>query len=214
MITLYKKKVPLYLITDTKIAGLSHVQIARRAMDAGIRTIQLREKDLSKKIIFKEALRIRELTNRVRATFIINDYIDVALTVNADGIHLGQDDMPLKEARGIMGKGKIIGISTHSLNQAIKAQEGGADYIGFGPMYHTTTKDAGRPKGVRALRTVRKNIHIPIVAIGGITWENVNEVLDAGADAAAVGSGILSGRIKVNVKKFMEAISQEAGTIT
>jgi thiamine-phosphate pyrophosphorylase len=214
LITLYKKKVPLYLITDTKIAGLSHVQIARRAMDAGIRTIQLREKDLSKKIIFKEALRIRELTNRVRATFIINDYIDVALTVNADGIHLGQDDMPLKEARGIMGKGKIIGISTHSLNQAIKAQEGGADYIGFGPMYHTTTKDAGRPKGVRALRTVRKNIHIPIVAIGGITWENVNEVLDAGADAAAVGSGILSGRIKVNVKKFMEAISQEAGTIT
>jgi thiamine-phosphate pyrophosphorylase len=214
LITLYKKKVPLYLITDTKIAGLSHVQIARRAMDAGIRTIQLREKDLSKKIIFKEALRIRELTNRVRATFIINDYIDVALTVNADGIHLGQDDMPLKEARGIMGKGKIIGISTHSLNQAIKAQEGGADYIGFGPMYHTTTKDAGRPKGVRALRTVRKNIHIPIVAIGGITWENVNKVLDAGADAAAVGSGILSGRIKVNVKKFMEAISQEADTIT
>ena len=214
MITLYKKKVPLYLITDTKIAGLSHVQIAQRAMDAGIRTIQLREKDLSKKIIFKEALRIRELTNRIKATFIINDYIDVALAVNADGIHLGQDDMPLKEARGIMGKGKIIGISTHSLNQAIKAQEGGADYIGFGPMYCTTTKDAGRPKGVRALRTVRKNIHIPIVAIGGITWENVNKVLDAGADAAAVGSGILSGRIKVNVKKFMEAISQEAGTIT
>lgn len=200
------KKTPLYLITDTRIAGLSHIQIVRSAIDAGIRTIQLREKNLHKKEIFNAAISIRDITIKHSSVFIINDYVDIALAVNADGVHLGQEDMPVEEARKIMGKGKLIGISTHSLDQAIKAQDAGADYIGFGPMFQTTTKDAGNPKGITALSNIRKLIDVPIVAIGGITWENVNKVLNSGADAAAVSSGILTGDIKANVKKFMEAV--------
>ncbi|HDH53335.1 MAG TPA: thiamine phosphate synthase [Nitrospirae bacterium] len=198
---------PLYLITNRNISGLTHTRIARRATTAGIKTIQLREKHLLKKEIYKEALTVREITKRHKVTFIINDYIDIALAVDADGVHLGQEDMPLKEARKILGRQKIIGISTHTLREAIEAQDTGADYIGFGPMFHTITKDAGRPKGIKSLREISRHINIPVVAIGGITWENVKEVLNSGADAAAVASGILSGDIKTNLKRFFEAMT-------
>jgi thiamine-phosphate pyrophosphorylase len=203
---LFKGNRSLYLITDCKIGGFSHVQIVRQAIAAGIKIIQLREKHMSKKEIYREAMRIRELTLKHRTMFIVNDYIDIALAVDADGVHLGQEDMPIEEARKIMGKKKIIGVSTHSLKQAIKVQDAGADYIGFGPVFSTSTKDAGRPKGIRALSEIKRHIQIPVVAIGGITRENVKEVLDAGADAVAVISGILSGNIKINVKKFLSNI--------
>jgi len=201
------KGAPLYLITDTVIAGLSHIQITRRAIDAGIRIIQLREKDLPKKDIYKAAVVIKDVAMRHNALFIVNDHVDIALAVDADGVHLGQEDIPVEVARKIMGKKKLIGVSTHSLQQAVRAQEAGADYIGFGPMFHTTTKDAGHPKGLKTLSQVRKLIDIPIVAIGGITWENVNDVLNSGADAAAAASGILTGDIKMNVKRFMDKIN-------
>lgn len=196
----------LYLLTDRSISGLSHQQIARRAISAGIKTIQLREKEMSKKEIFREAVLIREILTKHKVTFIVNDYIDIAMAVKADGVHLGQEDMPVKEARKLIGKNRIIGVSTHSMKQAIEAQESGADYIGFGPMFHTGTKNAGKPKGLKALNQIKKKINIPVVAIGGITCENVNEVIKAGADAVAVASGILSGNIKSNTKKFLDAI--------
>ncbi|RJQ21487.1 MAG: thiamine phosphate synthase [Nitrospiraceae bacterium] len=191
----------LYLITDRHLAGLSHIQIARRAIAAGLRVIQLREKHMSKNELYNEALAIRILTGKYKATFIINDYIDIALAVNADGVHLGQEDMPVEEARKIMGK-KIIGVSTHSLRQAVRAEQAGADYIGFGPMFATSTKDAGRPKGLGRLKEVRRHIKIPIVAIGGITQENFLPVLETGADAVAVMSAVLKGDIEKNVKGF------------
>ncbi len=208
----YKKKLlnirenPLYLLTDTNISGLSHIQIVRKAVRAGIRTIQLREKNISRKELHKIAAAVRDVTERYNVIFIMNDYVDIALSVNADGIHLGQDDMPLEEARKLMGNRKLIGISTHSLKQAMKAEEGGADYIGFGPLYNTLTKDAGHAKGVKTLRHIRLHIDIPIVAIGGITWKNVNEVVQSGADAVAVASGILAGNMKQNVNRFLEAV--------
>ncbi len=197
---------PIYLLTDRTISGLSLTQITRRAVSAGIRTIQLREKQMSKRDLYKEALKMRDITLQHDVQFIINDYIDIALAVDADGVHLGQEDMPILEARKIMGSKKIIGVSTHSLRQAVRAQNEGADYIGFGPMFPTTTKDAGRPKGLKRLASIRKQVDIPIVAIGGITWENVNEVLNAGADYVAVASGILSGNIKSNTGKYLKAI--------
>jgi len=205
MRTIFKNP-PLYLVTDTRIAGLSHIQITRRAIDAGIRTIQLREKNLPKKEIYNAAIRIRDITVTRSIVFIVNDYVDIACAVNADGVHLGQEDMPVEEARKIMGKGKLIGISTHSLDQAIKAQDAGADYVGFGPMFRTKTKDAGHPKGITALSQIRKLIDIPIVAIGGITCENIRDVICAGADAAAIASGILSGNIKKNVDLLIKAV--------
>jgi thiamine-phosphate pyrophosphorylase len=128
------------------------------------------------------------------------------MAVNADGVHLGQEDMPAREARKIIGEKRIIGISTHNLKQAVEAQESGADYIGFGPMFHTGTKDAGHPKGTKKLREIRNCIKVPIVAIGGITWENVSEVLEAGADAVAAVSGILSGNIGKNAAKFFNSV--------
>ncbi|MBI5097681.1 MAG: thiamine phosphate synthase [Nitrospirae bacterium] len=198
---------PIYLITDRTLSGLTHSQIVRQAIAAGIRTIQLREKQMSKKNLYREALSIRSLTLRHKTTFIMNDYIDIALAAAADGVHLGQDDMPIKEARKIMGKKKIIGISTHSLKQAISAEDAGADYIGFGPMFSTSTKDSGLPKGLKALREVRKHIKIPIVAIGGINPENVSSALEAGADSVAVMSAILRRDIKRNTEKFLSAIT-------
>jgi len=205
---LFKQSDPVYLITDRSISGHTHAQMTRRAVSAGIKTIQLREKEMTKKDIYKEALKLRELTSAYNATFIVNDYIDIALAAGADGVHLGQEDMPIQEARKIMGGKRIIGISTHSLKQAVLAEEAGADYIGFGPMFHTVTKDAGSPRGIRALIEIRRHVRIPIVAIGGITWDNINEVLKAGADNAAVASAILSGNIKENTKKFYRAIKR------
>ncbi|MBI4844232.1 MAG: thiamine phosphate synthase [Nitrospirae bacterium] len=192
------------LITDSAIAGISNPEIAKRAFSAGVRTIQLREKRAPKRDIFKDAEEIRKLALRYNATFIVNDYVDIALAVDADGLHLGQDDMPVKEARKILGKKKIIGVSTHSIKQAVKAQEEGADYIGFGPVFRTTTKDAGRPKGLKMLREVRSKVSIPIAAIGGITSETSSSLFAAGADVLAVSSAILSGDIEKNIRTFFE----------
>ena len=203
MKSLFPKDRKIYLISDRNVSALSHAKIARIAVSSGIRTIQLREKQMSKREIFEVAVDIRKITAVHGATFIVNDYIDIALAAGADGVHLGQEDMPISDARKVMGRGKIIGISTHTLRQAVLAQESGADYIGFGPMFHTTTKNAGSPKGLRALRKIRNHITIPIVAIGGITRQNINEILEAGADACAIASGILSGDMKKNINGFL-----------
>jgi thiamine-phosphate pyrophosphorylase len=194
---------PLYLISDTAISNLTHRQICRRALDAGVRVIQMREKSMSKRELFREAMYIRRLTHRYNAIFIINDYVDIAYLVGADGVHLGQDDLPLKEARKILGRKRLIGISTHTLRQAIKAEIEGADYIGYGPIFYTDTKQAGRPKGIGSLKRVTVHVNIPVVAIGGITIDNAREVLDAGADLVAMISGILRGDIKGNIRRFM-----------
>ena len=196
---------PLYLITDTSMSGLSLSQIVKKAVAAGVRTVQLRDKQMTKRDLYEQAVLVREITKKNKVTFIMNDYIDIAMAVRADGVHLGQDDMPVEETRRIVGKKMIIGISTHNLSQAMNAQKQGADYIGFGPVFQTSTKDAGRPKGLRSLRNICSNINIPVVAIGGISWENIEAVLNAGADACAIISAIQSGHIKENVKRLMKA---------
>jgi thiamine-phosphate pyrophosphorylase len=198
----------IYLITDRIIAGMSHAEIARRAVSAGIKVIQFREKNMSKKDIFREAISVRDITRSGKVKLIINDDIDIAMAVNADGVHLGQKDIPVDAARRILGKGRIIGISTHNMRQALKAQEGGADYIGFGPVFQTGTKDAGRPRGLKALKNVRERISIPVVAIGGIKRDNISSVINAGADACAIISGILAGDMKLNIAKYRASIKQ------
>ena len=206
MKNLFTKSRALYLITDRTTSSLNLTEITQRAVRAGIKTIQLREKNMTKKELYKEALSIRKFTLKHRATFIINDYVDIALAVNADGVHLGQEDMPIREARKLLGENKIIGISTHSLKQAVDAQRAGADYIGFGPIFKTTTKDAGSPKGIESLIEIKKHIKIPVVAIGGITAGNASLVFETGADAAAAVSGILTGDIKTNTRKFLSIV--------
>lgn len=175
-----------------------------KVLRGGVRWVQYREKQKERRDLYEEALRLRRLTNDYNAVFIVNDHTDIAIGVNADGVHLGQDDLPLKEARRIMGK--IIGISTHSLEEALEAESGGAQYIGFGPVFHTVTKDAGTPKGIDMLRQLKKHVNIPVVAIGGINLENVRLVLDTGVDAVAVASAMLAGDIEDNAKRFMDII--------
>ncbi len=168
---------------------MGHEEIVREALAGGARLIQFRDKSLSKDEFRNLAFRLRDIT-RGLAVFIVNDEIETALSCDADGVHLGQGDLPLSKAREIAGGRLIIGISTHSLEEALAAQDGGADYIGFGPIFNTATKDAGEAKGPGAIRHIREKIKIPIVAIGGINLENAREAIDAGADAVAVISAI------------------------
>jgi len=200
----------LYFITDRNACELSYGEMTLKVLRAGVRCVQHRDKNKSRREIYEEADRLRRLTRKFNAVFIVNDYADIALGVDADGVHLGQDDLPIKEARKIMGREKIIGISTHSLEQAVIAEQEGADYIGFGPVFHTITKDAGRPKGTDMLREIKSKVRIPVVAIGGINIENVRLVFDTGVDAVAVASAILAGDIENNVKIFMEMIASSS----
>jgi thiamine-phosphate pyrophosphorylase len=176
--------------------------IVLEALESGIRWIQYREKNRSKREIFYQAVKLREITRRFDACFVVNDYVDIAIAVDADGIHIGQDDLPIAETRRIMGYTKIVGVSTHTLREAMEAEKGGADYIGFGPVFYTATKDAGEPKGVDVLRKIKDSVKIPVIAIGGIKTDNVKSVFDAGCDGAAVSSGILEGNTRENVRIF------------
>lgn len=196
----------LCFITDGNICELTSREMSSIVLGAGVKWIQYREKNKTRRDIYNEAALLRKLTTKFKAAFIVNDHADIALAVNADGVHLGQEDLPVKEARKILGKGKIIGISTHNIEQAVDAEAGGADYIGFGPLFPTKTKDAGEPKGVEMLREIKKKIKIPVVAIGGINAENLKSVLDSGADAVAVASAILNGDIYKNTSAFLKML--------
>jgi thiamine-phosphate pyrophosphorylase len=197
----------LCFITDCKACKLSCEEMTLKVLRAGLKWVQYRDKEKSRREIYEEAIRLRKLTKDFNAVLIVNDYADIALAVDADGVHLGQDDLPIEEARKIMGSNKIIGISTHSLEQAKEAEKGGADYIGFGPVFRTTTKDAGIPKGTDMLQEIKRQVHLPVVAIGGINIENIRSVLDTGVDAVAVASAILSGDIIENAARFVDIIS-------
>ncbi|HXX56382.1 MAG TPA: thiamine phosphate synthase [Thermodesulfovibrionales bacterium] len=199
----------LYFITDRRVSGRTPEDMTLAAVKAGVRWVQYREKEKSRRDIYQDAAKLRRITADYRATFIVNDHADIALAVDADGVHLGQDDLPLKEARKVMGE-RIIGISTHSLKEAQAAAAGGADYIGFGPLFPTKTKDAGTPRGIEKLMQVRGEVSLPVVAIGGIATENLRSVLDAGADAVAVASAILIGDIAVNVAAFLRVLGEDA----
>lgn len=171
-------------------------------LEAGIRLVQYRDKDRTAREIYAAALRLREITNRYKALLIINDRADIALAVDADGVHLGQDDLPLKEARSIMGD-RIIGISTHNVMEAVEAEKGGADYIGFGSIFHTTTKAVGALRGVAAVRAIKDAVGIPVIAVGGIKVENAKSVFEAGADVIAVSSGLSGGDPREKAARFL-----------
>ncbi|MBI5847090.1 MAG: thiamine phosphate synthase [Nitrospirae bacterium] len=197
-------------ITDRTWSAIPFTEMVKRVLDEGITFIQYREKQKTRREMYDEAVKLRELTRSYNAVFIINDHADIALATDADGVHLGQDDLPLPEARKIMGS-RIVGISTHTLKQAAEAEAGGADYIGFGPIFHTSTKDAGAPKGVDILKTIKQNCNIPVVAIGGISIDTAADVMRAGADAVALATAICRGDITQNAKRFHKIIQKVPG---
>ena len=177
----------LYAIVDTaQTGGRPLVSVIDAMLAGGVSVLQLRMKDRPADEFLRLALTARERTTRAGCLFIVNDRVDIALAARADGVHLGQDDLPLEAARPLVGE-MLIGISTHSLEQAEAAERGGADYIGFGPMFPTRTKETGYgSRGVAMLESVRRRVGIPIVAIGGITADNVARTWNSGADAAAM----------------------------
>lgn len=162
------------------------------ALAAGVRLFQYRNKSGSRKEVYNVSYELAGMVKRSGGVFIVNDHADIAKAVDADGVHLGQDDLPLECGRKVLGRDKLIGISTHSVDQAREAEAAGADYIGFGPLFPTTTKDAGPHQGVEMLRLLRNAVSIPILAIGGIRPDNLAEAMRAGADGVAVISAVLA----------------------
>lgn len=184
----------LYAIVDpTQMWGRPFDSVLDDMLAGGVSVLQLRVKDQPADKFLDMALSAREKTARANCLFIVNDRVDIALAAQADGVHIGQGDLPLEAARHIVGD-KLIGVSTHNLTQAIEAERGGADYIGFGPMFPTHTKETGyTSRGLEMLKNVRRRVSIPIVAIGGITAGNLAQTRESGADAIAMISYLTQG---------------------
>jgi thiamine-phosphate pyrophosphorylase len=206
---------PVYLITDPLLCiqtdpSRSHslFDVVEQALQGGISFVQYRAKDESRRGKYETAVKLREVLDRYKATFIVNDDIDLALAAKADGVHLGQEDFPLWVARKVLGKEAIVGISTHSLSEAIRAEAEGADYIGLGPIFPTETKRKSIPPlGIGAISEVKSMIRIPLYAIGGIRLEHRSDLLAAGADGVAVVSG-MAGDIRSNARRWVTAFKE------
>jgi len=181
-----------YFITDENLSAAGIVHDAGQAVAERVRLIQYRNKSAATRILFEEALTLKHLCAGSSTRLIINDRVDIALAVDADGVHIGQDDLPYDETRRLLGKDKLIGVTVHTLEEARLAEAHGADYLGVSPIYTTSTKtDAGQACGLDTLRAIRRACHIPIVAIGGITLDNLPEVLAAGADMVCAISAVV-----------------------
>jgi thiamine-phosphate pyrophosphorylase len=183
---------PLYAILDPEqTKDRAPEAVLRELLEGGAAILQLRVKTMAPSDFFQLAQRARAETRTHGCKLIVNDRVDIALACHADGVHLGQEDLPLLVGRKLMAA-KLVGISTHDIEQAQEAERNGADYIGFGPMFGTTTKHTGyAARGVDMLRKIRAAVKLPIVAIGGINEQNVRQVWQAGADSAAIISDIL-----------------------
>jgi thiamine-phosphate pyrophosphorylase len=184
----------LFLVTDRSLSrGRSTLEVVRAAVRGGVTCVQLREKTCSTREFIAEALRIKSFLDSSSVALIINDRVDVALAVAADGVHLGQSDMPLAAARSIVGDSMVIGISVESRRDAVEAESGGADYLGVSPIFATPTKtDTAAPLGLAGLQAIRRAVKIPLVGIGGLNRGNAAEVVRSGADGVAVVSAIVA----------------------
>lgn len=185
----------LYLITDRKQvpAGRTLIEAVRAALEGGVRAVQLREKDLPAAALYLLALELRELTARYGARLLINDRLDVAQAVGADGVHLGGHSLPVTAARGLLGPDRLIGVSTHRPEEVAAAKRDGADFVTFGPVFFTPSKAAyGEPVGLDQLRSACAAAPLPVLALGGVTAERIPALLDAGAAGAALISAVLA----------------------
>ncbi len=202
----------LYLVTDRGLAGgRSNFEVVKAAVEGGATVVQLREKDCSTREFVQQALAIKDFLRNRRIPLIINDRLDVAQAVRADGVHLGQTDMPLEMAKEILGDSMIIGISAESLEDAIAAERGGADYLGVSPIYATPTKtDTAPPLGLAGLREIRKAVRLPLVGIGGLNRQNCAEVIRSGADGVALVSAIVAADDPEAAARVLKKIITEA----
>ncbi len=193
----------IYVVIDLRLIRGDVCEITRDIIEGGASIIQLRGKEVSTKELLWTGTEMTALCEG-KVPFIINDRVDISLALSSDGVHLGQDDMPVSIARNILGSGKMIGLSVHSVEEAIKVGEGSPDYLGVGSIYPTTTKADVSPVGVKLIREIKMEVDMPVVAIGGIGEDNIGEVIEAGADAVAVCSAVLSsGNVRAATEKLV-----------
>lgn len=198
----------LYVVTDAGLSrGRSHLAVIEAAIAGGATVVQYREKAASTRQMIAEALALRELTRRAGVPLIVNDRLDVALAIDADGVHVGQDDMPAAVARRLIGPDKLLGVSAANLAEAMQAVQDGADYLGVGPVFATPTKpDAAPPIGMEGLREICRHVPLPVVAIGGINAANAAAAIAAGAQGIAVVSAVVAAEDVVAAARQLRAL--------
>ncbi|MCI9085429.1 MAG: thiamine phosphate synthase [Clostridia bacterium] len=201
----------LYAVTDRSwLNGRALEDDIEKAIKGGVTLVQLREKNIATDDIIKSAIRTKSVCKKHGIPLIINDNVDAVIGSNADGVHLGQSDMSISEARKILGKNKIIGATAKTVEQAQKAELEGADYLGSGAIFGTTTKDDAKKMDIETLKSITQSVKIPVVAIGGITGENILELRGTGISGAAVVSGIFA---QNDIEKAAEDLYKKAGEI-
>lgn len=206
-----REQVLLYAITDRAwLGGRTLAEAVEQAVLGGATMIQLREKEMNTDELIQSGNEIKTICNKYGVPLIINDNVEAAKKINADGVHLGQDDMPIKEARAILGNNKIIGITAKTVEQAMKAEKDGADYIGSGAVFGTTTKSNAVKMELDTLRAITQSVNIPVTAIGGITAENIDGLCNTGISGVAVVSGIFA---QENIKKASETLFEKIKSI-
>lgn len=204
------KDMMLYAVTDAAWTGKKTLtEQVEEAMKGGITFLQLREKHLSKEEFLKEAIEIKDLAQKYQIPFVINDEIEIAQKAEADGVHVGQDDMPVEEVRQILGPDKIIGVSAHNVEEAVRAEQGGADYLGVGAVYPTSTKENTSAVSMEEMKKICQTVSIPVVAIGGIKKDNMNVLTGTGVDGIAVVSAIFAAKdIRKAARELLEAVKE------
>ena len=208
------EQVDVYPVTCERLSeGRSNLEVLEAVIQGGSKIIQLREKEYPKRDLYNLALKFREITTRGRVLLIINDHVDIALAVDADGVHLGQEDLPLQVARKLAPE-LLIGASTHSLQQALQAEKDGADYVNIGPIFPTKTKDGvGRSLGPKAISEMSPKIKVPFTVMGGINAENIDQVLAEGARRVAMVTAITrAADIAAEVRSLKEKMTVFSGS--
>lgn len=202
------KELKLYLVTDSDILeGRDFYNCIEEALKGGVTILQLREKDASGKEFLERAIKLRELTKKYNVKFIINDRVDIAMVCNADGVHVGQSDIPANKVRELIGEDKIVGVSARTVEEALIAKENSADYLGVGAMFTTTTKLDAKSVSIEKLKEIKKAVDLPIVAIGGLSLNNIDKLKVCNVDGYAVVSAILGApNIKLECEKWIEKI--------
>jgi len=198
-----------YFITDTELSLAGNEKDVISAVSCGVKVVQYRNKNAETRQMYEEAVLLRKICRDSGSIFLVNDRVDIALATQADGVHLGQSDMPCLAARKLLGSESIIGVTVHNLAEALAAESMGADYLGVSPIFQTATKpDAGKPAGIRLIEEIRAEVTIPLIAIGGINHSNAGEVVRAGADGlCAISCVVAKENVRDEILKFQDIFS-------
>jgi len=198
-----------YFITDCELSLAGNEKDVISAVSCGVKVVQYRNKNAETRQMYEEAVLLRKICRDSGSIFLVNDRVDIALATQADGVHLGQSDMPCLAARKLLGSESIIGVTVHNLAEALAAESMGADYLGVSPIFQTATKpDAGKPAGIRLIEEIRAEVTIPLIAIGGINHSNAGEVVRAGADGlCAISCVVAKENVRDEILKFQDIFS-------